>query len=58
MVLPDGLEAKSKVKALSSHFDLPACAGVFKNRLHMLVTTAAVTVMSMVKLSRLVPGAM
>ena len=30
MVLPDGLKAKSKVKALSSHFDLPACAGVLE----------------------------
>lgn len=30
MVLPDGLEAKSKVKALSSHFDLPACTGVLE----------------------------
>lgn len=30
MVLPDRLEAKSKVKALSSHFDLPACAGVLE----------------------------
>ena len=28
MVLPDGLQAKSKIKALSSHFDLPARAGV------------------------------
>ena len=30
MVLPDGLKAKSKVKALSSHFDLPACIGVLE----------------------------
>lgn len=30
MVLPDGLQAKSKIKALSSHFDLPACAGVLE----------------------------
>lgn len=30
MLLPDGVRAKSKVMALSSHFDLPAHAGVLK----------------------------
>jgi len=30
VLLPDGLKAKSKIKALSSHFDLPARAGVLE----------------------------
>ena len=30
MLLPDGLKAKSKVKALSSHFDLPAHTGALE----------------------------
>lgn len=30
MVLPDGVKANAKVMALSSHFDLPACAGVLE----------------------------
>lgn len=30
MVLPDGVKAKAKVMALSSHFDLPARAGVLE----------------------------
>ena len=30
VVLPDGVKAKSKVMALSSHFDLPARAGVLE----------------------------
>lgn len=30
MILPDGLKVKSKVMALSGHFDLPARAGVLE----------------------------